>query len=104
MSGAAIPMIIFSIPIVALVSFFLYSTIDALAKASTEAAKHRSDNELKMVLAQRGMSAAEIERVVAAKPGGTVGEEPLDGQYVAAGGAVRAGGALPPNKHQPLHA
>ena len=103
MSGVAIPMIIFSIPIVALVSFFLYSTIDALAKASTEAAKHRSDNELKMVLAQRGMSAAEIERVVAARPRTTGGEE-IDEQYVGTCGTVRAGGALPPHKHQPVNA
>ena len=102
MSGVAIPMIRFSIPIVALVSFFLYSTIYDLAKASTEAAKHRSDNELKMVLAQRGMSAAEIERVVAARPGTNDGDG-VDRQYVGACGTVRSGGVLPPSKHQPAH-
>jgi hypothetical protein len=47
------------IPIVAIVATFWYKT-----------AKATSENELKRTLAERGMSAEEIERVVAAKPGG----------------------------------
>lgn len=47
------------IPIVAIVGYFWYKV-----------AKTTSENELKRTLAERGMSAEEIERVVAAKPGG----------------------------------
>ena len=45
------------IPIVAIVATFWYKI-----------AKTTSENELKRTLAERGMSADEIERVVAAKP------------------------------------
>jgi len=45
------------IPIVAIVATFWYKI-----------AKTTSENELKRTLAERGMSAEEIERVVAAKP------------------------------------
>jgi len=47
------------IPIVAIVATFWYKI-----------AKTTSENELKRTLAERGMSAEEIERIVAAKPGG----------------------------------
>ena len=45
------------IPIVAIIATFWYKT-----------AKATSENELKRTLAERGMTAEEIERVVAAKP------------------------------------
>jgi hypothetical protein len=47
------------IPIVAIIGFFWYKT-----------AKTTSENELKRTLVERGMSAEEIERIVAARPGG----------------------------------
>ena len=45
------------IPIVAIIGYFWYKI-----------AKTTSENELKRTLAERGMSAEEIERVVAARP------------------------------------
>lgn len=61
-------MAVFAIPIVALLGTFVYLSIQVVAQAMCEASKHRSDAELKITLAQRGMSAEEIERVVRAKP------------------------------------
>lgn len=93
----ATPFVVFLIPIVALICVFVFRAVEAIAKSSSEAAKHRSDNELKMVLAQRGMSASEIERIVAAKPGMNPDDYPIADE------SARASGALPPNKYQPLH-
>lgn len=56
----------FLIPIVAIVGYFGYKAIEAVSHSYTAVARHKSENELKLVLAQRGMSADEIVRVVSA--------------------------------------
>lgn len=58
----------FAIPIVAIVGTFGYLAIQAVAQAIAETRKHRINAELKIALAERGMSAAEIERVITAAP------------------------------------
>lgn len=89
----ATPFAVFLIPIVAVVGYFLFRTIEAIAKASVESERHRSDNDLKKTLAQRGMSAAEIERVLAAKPGGSVDDARFTHD------SAQPGAPLPPHKN-----
>lgn len=89
----ATPFAVFLIPIVAVVAFFIFRTVEAVAKATSDAQKHRSDNELKMTLAQNGMSAAEIERVIAAKPGMNRADLESDPQ------TPFPGSPLPPHKN-----
>lgn len=62
---------LFAIPVVAVLGVFTYLIVQAVAQSVCEASKHRADAELKIALAQRGMSAAEIEQIVAARPGAT---------------------------------
>jgi hypothetical protein len=90
----------FLIPIVAIIGYFAYRIIDSIAVAHRESSKHRQDTELKMVLAQRGMSAEEILRVVNAD----VSDQRRDsasasypGDYQQAG-YQPPGGAMPPRK------
>lgn len=66
----------FFIPIAAILAVFVYLTVQSLAQAICEASKHRADAELKIALAQRGMTAEEIERVVSAKPHAVDDEAP----------------------------
>jgi hypothetical protein len=56
----------FLIPIVAILAFAVWMMIDAISRRTAEVRKHRADVELKIILAQRGMSADEILRVVSA--------------------------------------
>lgn len=65
----------FLIPIVALIGYFLYRMVDSIAQAMSASSQHRDDAELKMTLANRGMSAEEIQRVV------SVGREPGRGNF-----------------------
>jgi hypothetical protein len=59
--------IVFMVPIIAIVGFFIFIVVQAVANSLSSVAKHRADAELKIVLAQRGMSAEEIVQVVTAK-------------------------------------
>ena len=56
----------FAIPIVAIVGDFVYLCISAVVNCAQSFVKHRNEVELKQQLADRGMSADEIERVVLA--------------------------------------
>ena len=56
----------FAIPIVAIVGAFVYLCISAVVNCAQSFVKHRNEVELKQQLADRGMSADEIERVVLA--------------------------------------
>lgn len=56
----------FAIPIVAIVVAFVYLCISAVVNCAQSIVKHRNEVELKQQLADRGMSADEIERVVLA--------------------------------------
>ena len=56
----------FAIPIVAIVGVFIYLCISAVVNCAQSIVKHRNEVELKQQLADRGMSADEIERIVMA--------------------------------------
>lgn len=58
----------FVIPIVAIGGVFLWMTVQAILTGVSDIVKHRNEIELKQTLADRGMSAEEIERVVRATP------------------------------------
>lgn len=64
--------IVFMVPIIATVGFFIFIVVQAIANSLSSVAKHRADAELKIVLAQRGMSAEEIVQVVTAKVDGAL--------------------------------
>ena len=70
----------FLIPIVAIVAYFVYCLVDSISKHAAAASKHRADAELKMTLAQQGMSADEILRIVNGQPT----ENPWSGSRSAA--------------------
>lgn len=55
-----------AIPVVAIVSVFVFLCISALANSVQSIVKHRNEVELKQQLVDRGMTADEIERVVMA--------------------------------------
>ncbi len=80
----------FLIPIVAIVGYFGFKAIEAVSSSCTAVSRQKSETELKLVLAQRGMSADEIIRVVSA------GREELN---VGENGINAA--PLPPSKGQP---
>lgn len=89
----------FLIPIVAIAGYFLYRIVDSCNKSHAETVKHKADAELKITLAQRGMSPSEIERVVMAgrdQATGAENAEPAEYQFTT---------PLPPNKRpsQPSH-
>lgn len=54
------------IPVVAIVGVFTWLSITAIVVAVQRIVKHRNEIELKQMLAARGMSADEIERVMRA--------------------------------------
>lgn len=56
----------FSIPIAAIVCVFGWMIIQAIVSGVSGIVKHRNEIELKQSLADRGMSADEIERIVLA--------------------------------------
>lgn len=56
----------FSIPIAAIVCVFAWMIIQAIVSGVSGIVKHRNEIELKQSLADRGMNADEIERVVLA--------------------------------------
>mgnify|MGYP001795961442 CR=1 FL=1 len=56
----------FAIPIVVIVSVFVFLCISAFMNCVRSIVKHRNEVELKQQLVDRGMSADEIERVVMA--------------------------------------
>lgn len=56
----------FTIPIVAIACVFLWLIINSIVSGVRGIVKHRNEVELKQTLANRGMSADEIERVVQA--------------------------------------
>ena len=87
----------FAIPIVAILATFGYLAVHAIAQAVCKAKMHRVDAELKMALADRGMSAAEIERVVTAKSkGGGKRCSPTAARYTTA--RTTPTSPLPPHK------
>ena len=57
----------FSIPIVAIVAVFAWMIIQSIVSGVQGIVKHRNEVELKQSLVDRGMSAAEVERVILAK-------------------------------------
>ncbi len=56
----------FAIPLVAIIGVFSWMCISAIVTGVQSIVKHRNEIELKQQLVERGMSAAEIERVVSA--------------------------------------
>jgi len=56
----------FAIPLVAIIGVFSWLCISAIVSGVQSIVKHRNEIELKQQLAERGMSAEEIERVVSA--------------------------------------
>ncbi|MCA9156923.1 MAG: hypothetical protein KDA51_07155 [Planctomycetales bacterium] len=60
---------LFTVPIVAILSVFLWMTIQAIVTGVRDIVKHRNEIELKQTMVDRGMSADEIERVCRATPG-----------------------------------
>lgn len=59
---------VFMIPIGAIGGVFIWMTVQAILTGVCDVVKHRNEIELKQTLADRGMSAEEIERVVQATP------------------------------------
>jgi hypothetical protein len=55
-----------AIPIVAIISVFVWLTISAIAETVQKIVKSRDEIQLKQTLADRGLSAEEIERIVVA--------------------------------------
>lgn len=55
------------IPIIAIVGVFLWLIIHSIVAGVQGIVKHRNELELKQTLAQQGMSASEIERVIQAR-------------------------------------
>lgn len=88
----------FAIPIVAILATFGYLAVQAVAQAVCASRKHRVDAELKIALAERGMSAAEIERVVTATPGGGGKEFPSPSERSPSERSTPSF-PLPPHKH-----
>ena len=56
----------FAIPVVSIIGVFSWMCISAIVSGVQSIVKHRNEIELKQQLVERGMSAAEIERVVSA--------------------------------------
>lgn len=56
----------FAIPIVAIIAVFGWMSVAAVADSVRKIVKNRDEIQLKQMLADRGMSADEIERIVAA--------------------------------------
>ncbi len=56
----------FAIPIVAIVSVFVWLIIQSIVSGAQTIVKHRNEVELKQMLIERGLSPEEIERVVQA--------------------------------------
>ncbi|HUB24421.1 MAG TPA: hypothetical protein VL992_03250 [Tepidisphaeraceae bacterium] len=52
---------------IAVVAVFSIPIVSIIAGIWSQVEKHRSDNELKLRMVERGMSAEEIERIMAAK-------------------------------------
>jgi len=55
-----------AIPIIAIVSVFGWLMVQSIVSGVQSIVKHRNEVELKQMLAERGMNADEIERVVRA--------------------------------------
>ncbi|WP_164103204.1 fructosamine kinase family protein [Candidatus Laterigemmans baculatus] len=90
----------FAIPVVAILGAFTYLVIQAVAQAISQARRHRMDVELKIALAERGMSAAEIERVVTAMPARSGKDFPEPSERATPSSPLPPHKSLPP--HQPV--